>query len=638
MATQRIGVYQEPCSSRIIQKAQLTYKLYLLEKARNKLEEELRDFTNQAYEDAHGVLNSSIPNPRYKDVIKALDRKCNEIVKLSALLKNYKADYQSFDRVSFNYFQPLKAALSHQQLKVSLDTLRPLSQQDGGKTSDLVNTPLTPSSSCLKQEKEKAVSEDKNKEVSMHIPAAIIQSNVVSEGKSEVLLPSVQDSFSEKSQCKLRSQVIWGHGDDVQVLHQKQTSSQLLRFLKEKAKTKGSLKVTFLEQTKSKYKANNSGSLLRTSPTVKTKSYQFRHVVTDDSVEERGPKMLHANINHAPVFQVKRVHSCGPLIYSCVIATETELWDIGDIFTEVLLEESVHSTALDTEKWQQAFAQVEDSSISIELKPQTLQHMQPRLKKNDSNYSGRLAANIVNIPEFEIRKFEETEVVVSHVVSPSHFYIQHADSHRKLEALFTDLKVSHLYAEQNCIPDIGSQVIYWSPQNEQWFRAQVAGISGVSSNRTGKTSSINVQVNRLDYGDSSCVSLCNIKQLSSEMAVLPLQALQVSMAHVMPINGTDWTEEAVGWFKAMVHDRTLYARMYPQGPTVTVELFLEKGKLGAMRRGASLSLRLAQNGHARHSKVKNSCLLKKSAIQLKMKEQEIEWEKYLISCYSQNKK
>ncbi|XP_032410039.1 uncharacterized protein LOC116713873 isoform X1 [Xiphophorus hellerii] len=638
MATQRIGVYQEPRSSRTIQKAQLTCKLYLLEKARNKLEEELRDFTNQAYEDAHGVLNSSIPNPRYKDVIKALDRKCNEIVKLSALLKNYKADYQSFDRVSFNYFQPLKAALSHQQLKVSLDTLCPLSQQDGGKTSDLVNTRLTPSSSCLKQEKEKAASEDKNKEVSMHIPAAIIQSNVVSEGKSEVLLPSVQDSFSEKSQCKLRSQVIWGHGDDVQVLHQKQTSSQLLRFLKEKAKTKGSLKVTFLEQTKSKYKANNSRSLLRTSPTVKTKSYQFRHVVTDDSVDEQGPKTLHANVNHAPVFQVKRVHSCGPLIYSCVIATETELWDIGDIFTEVLLEESVHSTALDTEKWQQAFAQVENSSISIELKPQTLQHTQPRLEKNDSNYSGRLAANIVNIPEFEIRKFEETEVVVSHVVSPSHFYIQHADSHRKLEALFTDLKVSHLYADQNCIPDIGAQVIYWSPQNEQWFRAQVAGISGVSSNGTGKTSSINVEVNRLDYGDSSCVSLCNIKQLSSEMAVLPLQALQVSMAHVMPINGTDWTEEAVGWFKAMVHDRTLYARMYPQGPTVTVELFLEKGKLGAMRRGASLSLRLAQNGHARHSKVKNNCLLKKSAIQLKMKEQEIEWEKYLISCYSQNKK
>lgn len=47
MATQQIDVYQEPRPSRIIQKAQLTCKLYLLEKARNNLEEELRDFTNQ---------------------------------------------------------------------------------------------------------------------------------------------------------------------------------------------------------------------------------------------------------------------------------------------------------------------------------------------------------------------------------------------------------------------------------------------------------------------------------------------------------------------------------------------------------------------------------------------------------------
>lgn len=49
------------------------------------------------------------------------------------------------------------------------------------------------------------------------------------------------------------------------------------------------------------------------------------------------------------------------------------------------------------------------------------------------------------------------------------------------------------------------------------------------------------------------------------------------------MNGCEWSEEAVVWFRAMVHNRTLYARLYPQGPKVTVELFLEKGKLGAMR-------------------------------------------------------
>lgn len=49
------------------------------------------------------------------------------------------------------------------------------------------------------------------------------------------------------------------------------------------------------------------------------------------------------------------------------------------------------------------------------------------------------------------------------------------------------------------------------------------------------------------------------------------------------MNGSDWSEEAVDWFRAMVHNKMLYARVYPQGPKVTVELFFEKGKLGAMR-------------------------------------------------------
>lgn len=52
---------------------------------------------------------------------------------------------------------------------------------------------------------------------------------------------------------------------------------------------------------------------------------------------------------------------------------------------------------------------------------------------------------------------------------------------------------------------------------------------------------------------------------------------------VTPVNGSDWSEEAVSWFKATVYRRTFYARLYPQGPKVTVELFFEKGRLGAMR-------------------------------------------------------
>lgn len=44
--------------------------------------------------------------------------------------------------------------------------------------------------------------------------------------------------------------------------------------------------------------------------------------------------------------------------------------------------------------------------------------------------------------------------------------------------------------------------------------------------------SIKVEVKRLDHGDAACLSLQNIADMSPEMAALPLQALQVSLAHV----------------------------------------------------------------------------------------------------------
>lgn len=56
-----------------------------------------------------------------------------------------------------------------------------------------------------------------------------------------------------------------------------------------------------------------------------------------------------------------------------------------------------------------------------------------------------------------------------------------------------------------------------------------------------------------------------------------------SPPQVMPVNGISWSEESVEWFHTMVRNRTLYARLYPQGCEVTVELFFERGKIGAMR-------------------------------------------------------
>ncbi|KAL7395424.1 hypothetical protein ABVT39_016467 [Epinephelus coioides] len=678
----------------ITQRVQLTLKLFLLENARNTLEQELHNLTKKAYEEVQGFLNSSFPTSVFSDLTKALDTKCQAMDKLSALLKDITVGMPSFgmyldnagqqshwdkfecntikeqqlcvepsvkNGLRTNLLQPLRdkgilmthvvkfgpmlqnslmaisiakavqvlgATLSLQQLKHFLISQPAAVQQDDMicSISSSYNSAVatTSSSSHL------AAKEEERPSDAVILPPAITEGPGINpERPPPVLLPPIQAVLPENSNpkpMKITPLIRWGCEDDVQVQHQKQTSSQLLHFLRAKAKNMGALEVMEWSKT------------LLQSPTIKTQSYQFRHDETDDLIDTLAPKTLCADIeNQAPIFRVKRVESSGSLTYTCVIATKTELWDIGDVFA-VMGQGDLDASPLEDKDCQSISSQVEHSSLNVQWETQT-----DPTHESISADAKTPVTNGITIPEFHIRRFEETEVVVSHIVSPGNFYVQQADSTTRLQALVTDSwKASSSYAEQNCIPDIGTQVMGWFPKQEQWCRAQVTKICGVSRDKnvtdgTGGETSIKVEVKRLDYGDTTCLLLSNIKELTPEMTVLPLQAVQVSLANVTPVNGSDWSEEAVGWFRAMVHNRTLYARLYPQGPKVTVELYLEKGKLGAMRRGASLSLRLAQNGHAKHNKLKNVGLMKNSTVQLKMR-QDSEWEKYLISCYTQNRK
>lgn len=60
-----------------------------------------------------------------------------------------------------------------------------------------------------------------------------------------------------------------------------------------------------------------------------------------------------------------------------------------------------------------------------------------------------------------------------------------------------------------------------------WILDHNNGTDGAKSE-----TSIKVEVKRLDHGDTTCLSLWNIKELTPKMATLPLQAVQVSLANV----------------------------------------------------------------------------------------------------------
>ncbi|XP_010785460.1 uncharacterized protein isoform X2 [Notothenia coriiceps] len=578
---------QQQQPSTMSQKVQFTLKLFMLETARSKLEQELSNFIKKAYEEVQGFLNTSFPTSVFSDLTKALDTKYEVIDKLSASLKSLTVEPQVCGQ---------------------LITKPAAVQQDDIKHG--INRATTTPSSHLEEEKERAVVLDEKRPTdAVSLPPASQRPEINPE-RPPILLPPLQASFpgiSNTNPMKITPLMSWGCKDDFQVKHQKQTSSQLLHFLREKAKNVGVLEITVMDWSKSTLSSPER-------PAIKTQSNQFRQVVTDDLTNPLEPKTVFADMeNQAPVFRVKGVEADGSLTYTCVIATKTELWDVVDIFTEVGRGD-LKAIPFENKDCPNITPQVEHNCLNAQGENQSLQSTDP---KHVSHFDGvqTLAMKCITIPEFQTCRFEEMKVVVSHIVSPGNFYVQHADSIIKWQTLVPDSwKASRSYAAQNCIPDIGTQVIGWFPKQEQWCRTRVTKICGVSE---GRGTSIKVEVKRLDQGDTACLSLSDIKELTPEMAVLPLQAVQVSLANVTPVNGSDWSEEAVVWFRDMVENRTLYARLYPQGPKVTVELFLEKGRLRAMRRGASLSLRLAQNGHAIHSKLKNVCLMKISQDKVK---------------------
>lgn len=323
---------------------------------------------------------------------------------------------------------------------VSLQISQPaVVQQDDmmcGISSSYNSTAVTTSSSShlhKAEEKEHAVFEENRPPDAVILPPASPKISALE--RPPLLLPPIQAILPEISNpkpMKITPLISWGC-EHVQVQHQKQTSSQLLHFLRAKAKNMGALEVTVTEWSKSKYTSSSPQSM---SPTIKTQSYQFRDVVTDDLIDALAPKTLHADIeNQAPIFRVKRVESSGSLTYTCVIATKTELWDIGDIFTEVRQGDS-EASALENNS-RNVTAQVEDSCVNIQWKTQTVQCTKPEHERHSADAKTPVT-NGITVPEFHIRRFEESEVVVSHIVSPGNFYVQHADSIVKLQALVTE--------------------------------------------------------------------------------------------------------------------------------------------------------------------------------------------------------
>ncbi|CAM4609661.1 unnamed protein product [Leuciscus chuanchicus] len=396
----------------------------------------------------------------------------------------------------------------------------------------------------------------------------------------------------------------------------KLSSSQLIHFLRSQNPKQASELASSADEVEYMTNITEASSRLMQQPNINAMA----------SMDQRGVELASAekdveNKVSEPIFAEKNI-SVDCVAYRWMITTNSELWDTGNIFSD-----TNHSTAEPFTKEMVGFRFQDDWKVAnLPSRRSWPSSEEESCPKGSNTLTGEPEDDDgvhVQIPEFQSRKFEEIPVVITRVINPNKFFIQHKDTNLcELSEIMLSRNSSRSFAEMNSVPKIGAYVMAWVPKQEVWCRGQVIKICQLSRD-------IKVEVRRIDYGDDVCVSLRDIKEMSGEVASRPVQALQVSLANVRPVFGETWSFEAISWFKSKVQNKTLYARIYPEGE---VELFMEKGKIGAMRRGDSLSERLAQTRFAilRCNEHKG---LKRSDAQERARKRSSEWEKYLIACY-----
>uniref|UniRef100_A0AAQ6A8N9 Tudor domain-containing protein n=1 Tax=Amphiprion ocellaris TaxID=80972 RepID=A0AAQ6A8N9_AMPOC len=144
----------------------------------------------------------------------------------------------------------------------------------------------------------------------------------------------------------------------------------------------------------------------------------------------------------------------------------------------------------------------------------------------------------------------ELNAVVSHINNPADFYIQLVDN---MESLLLSAKLQECYNETTVVrqgelniycPVIG-QACVARFDDKSWYRAQVIGHPG------GRK----VEVQYVDFGNKSILSVNDLRKIKDEFFALPAKAIHCCLSDVIPVEGETWSEACTSRFISLAHQK-----------------------------------------------------------------------------------
>ena len=150
-----------------------------------------------------------------------------------------------------------------------------------------------------------------------------------------------------------------------------------------------------------------------------------------------------------------------------------------------------------------------------------------------------LGTTVYSLEELKSESLEHeqrTRVTVSHANSPNEFWVQLVNKKSLLDELLN--RMLDLYTattdDRLKVDSVDKNMVVAAlfAEDESWYRGKIM-----------KVGEEEVTVQFLDHGNQETVSVASLRKLPSVFSELPLQAIQCSLAGVVPKDDGDWSTE-----------------------------------------------------------------------------------------------
>lgn len=158
------------------------------------------------------------------------------------------------------------------------------------------------------------------------------------------------------------------------------------------------------------------------------------------------------------------------------------------------------------------------------------------------------------------------EVTVSHVDSPTHFFVQYKHNWKQIEALGTKLNIFFQSNTSEVLPTAKQGMFCYAQftEDDVWYRARVT-----KSDAKGDM----VEVIYVDYGNHESLPLSRLCMLRKDHAELPMMAVLCALEGVASSNGDKWNDASIARFKELCDVETLSLKVVrTEGHYLYVEL------------------------------------------------------------------